>query len=145
MRACHSWSGPFGQRHQTLRLEPGVTSLGVSAPFLVACHSFARAGSRRARLLAGLARRPEQNGHPWAWTRLRTVASHSWRAPFAHFHETLRSEPGATSAGVSAPFRRASHWTANAGNRSARERPGAGVRGRTGDAIGRAHRSKHAG
>jgi hypothetical protein len=42
---CHSWSGARGHLHHTFRLEPDVTSRGVSAPFLVGCHCRATVGA----------------------------------------------------------------------------------------------------
>jgi hypothetical protein len=74
--ACHTWSGPRGQRHQTLRTLPAVTSAGVSDPFRLGCHCLASSGERAARLLLRQSRWLLQNGHPWPATRLSGVAFH---------------------------------------------------------------------
>lgn len=89
---CHLWSGAFGHLHQTRRLEPAVTSAGVSVPFLAWSHSRAAAGARAAREFDQANRLPEQNGQPRP-LRWLGLACHRWSSAAGHRHQTGRVDP----------------------------------------------------
>jgi hypothetical protein len=62
---------------------------------------------------------PAQNGQAWPVTRSRTCVFHE--CPAVQRHQHFRAEPATTSAGVSAPFRSASHSATNVGATIANE------------------------
>src|SRR5712691_4571855 len=108
MLAVHSCRRSRLHLHHTRRLDPAPTATGRSFPLRSSCHSRARVGYFAARVLALVARRPEQNGQPAPCSpRALTAVAHS--CFFEHLHHTRLCEPSVTSLGVSVPFLPRSH------------------------------------
>lgn len=112
------YSCPAGQRHQTLRCEPGPNWSGEAS--LLGCHSATKSWECSLSVVRPRGTYPAHCGQPVTATREWTWACQT--CPSSHCQNTALWEPGPICARSRSAFRSGCHWAAMAGCSLTRKR-----------------------